>query len=44
MSFKHIIHEFHEVYHTFKFTLIKSTNFIIQKHKMSQLTQKHLNP
>jgi len=33
MKFKLLTQQFHEVYHTHKFTRIRSTNFIIQNHK-----------
>jgi len=42
MKFKLLTQHFHEVYHTHKFTWIRSMNFIIQKSQKSQLTQKHL--
>jgi len=38
MNFKHITHQFHELYHTHNFTWIKNTKFFIKIHKKLQFT------
>jgi len=44
MEFKLLTQQFHKVHHTHNFTWNSRTNFIIQNHKKSQLSQKHVNP
>jgi len=44
MKFKHITQQFHEVYHTQKFTWIRSTKFIIKKSEKVTINIKTLKP